>query len=152
MNSERSYPVFGGPFDGHRFSMEIPDDLRYGRIPDDLRYSGINYGDQPIGEYQFAISAWIWREKRMNEVDQGYLKMQETTLAQIQQSILPGLGQSPNPYPHLQQWQLPISQRQPSVEETPRMVALRLAFEHVEGDWQEAIRAARDILVFLQDG
>jgi hypothetical protein len=55
------------------------------------------------------------------------------------------------PYPHLQQWQM----RSPSLQEfteTPRMVALRLAFEHVKGDWQEAIRAARDILVFLQDG
>ena len=32
-----------------------------------------------------------------------------------------------------------------------RVDALKLAFEHVK-DWQEAIRAARDILVFLQDG
>jgi hypothetical protein len=58
------------------------------------------------------------------------------------------------------QWQPPpISQWQLSVEEIKarelreeRAAALRLAFEHVKGDWQEAIRAARDILAFLQDG
>jgi hypothetical protein len=120
--------------------MEIPDDLRYGRI---------NYDDKPTGEYRFAVGAWIWRE---SEMDQQQYAMGQSLGSQS------GLPQGlPNMVPP--QWQPPISQWQPSVEEIKareladiRAHALSIAFEHVKGDWQEAIRAARDILVFLQDG